>query len=72
MFNLDQIYETYLTSDKKFRIDGVGEKVIAYGYNCDGADIVGHYVTTENHKLFYDLQGGLIRKETLAVANAER
>ena len=72
MFNLDQIYETYLTSDKRFRRNGVEERIIAYGYHCDGADIVGHYVTTENHKLFYDLQGGLIRKETLAVANAER
>tara|TARA_B100001287_G_C22618322_1_gene498751 strand:+ start:1032 stop:1253 length:222 start_codon:yes stop_codon:yes gene_type:complete len=65
MFNLDQIYGTYLTSDKRFRIDGVGEKVIAYGYNCDGSDIVGHYVTTENHRLYYDMKGVFIRKETL-------
>ena len=65
MFNLDQIYGTYLTSDKRFRIDGVGEKVIAYGYNCDGSDIVGHYVTTENHRLYYDMEGVFIRKETL-------
>ena len=65
MFNLDQIYGTYLTSDKRFRIDGVGEKVIAYGYNCDGSDIIGHYVTTENHRLYYDMKGVFIRKETL-------
>ena len=65
MFNLDQIYGTYLTSDKRFRIDGVGEKVIAYGYNCDGSDIIGHYVTTENHRLYYDMEGVFIRKETL-------
>ncbi len=65
MFNLDQIYGTYLTSDKRFRIDGVGEKVIAYGYNCDGSNIIGHYVTTENHRLYYDMKGVFIRKETL-------
>ena len=44
---------------------GVGEKVIAYGYNCDGSDIIGHYVTTENHKLYYDMKGVFIRKEKL-------
>ena len=65
MFNLDQIYGTYLTSDKRFRIDGVGEKVIAYGYNCDGSNIIGHYVTTENHRLYYDMKGVFIRKEKL-------
>ena len=65
MFNLDQHYGTYLTSDKRFRIDGVGEKVIAYGYSCDGSDIIGHYVTTENHRLYYDMKGVFIRKEKL-------
>ena len=65
MFNLDEAYSTYLTSSKRFRIDGVGEKVIAYGYNCDGSDIIGHYVTTENHKLYYDMEGVFIRKEKL-------
>ena len=65
MFNLDEAYSTYLTSDKRFRIDGVGEKAIAYGYNCNGSDIIGHYVTTENHKLYYDMKGVFIRKETL-------
>ena len=39
------------------RIDGGEERVIAYGWNCDGNDIVGHYVTTENFKLFYNMQG---------------
>ena len=42
MFNLDEVYHTYLHSDKRFRIDGVGEKVVAYGYRCDGSDIIGH------------------------------
>jgi len=65
MFNLDEAYHSYLTSNKVFRIDGVGEKVIAYGYSCDGSGITGHYVTTENHKLYYDLEGRFIRKETL-------
>ena len=72
MFNLDEVYGTYLHSDKRFRIDGVPEKVIGYGYSCDGANITGHYVNTENHKLFYDLKGVFVRKETLEVANTKR
>ena len=39
------------------RIDGNEERVIAYGWNCDGNDITGHYVTTENYKLFYNMEG---------------
>ena len=42
---------------KKMRIDGVEEKVESYGWHCDGNDIKGHYVTTENYKLFYNLEG---------------
>ena len=71
MFNLDQHYGTYLHSEKRFRIDGVAERVIAYGYCCNGSDIIGHYVTTENHKLYYDLKGVFIRKETLELANTK-
>ena len=71
MFNLDQVYGTYLHSEKRFRIDGVPEKVIGYGYSCDGANITGHYVNTENHKLHYDLKGVFVRKETLEVAEIE-
>ena len=71
MFNLDEAYSTYLHSDKRFRIDGVEEKVIGYGYNCDGSQITGHYVNTENHKLYYDLKGVFIRKETLELANIQ-
>ena len=48
------------------RIDGAEERVIAYGWNCDGIDIVGHYVTTENFKLFYNMQGIFKSMETLA------
>jgi hypothetical protein len=31
------------------RIDGIEEKVESYGWHCDGNDIRGHYVTTENY-----------------------
>ena len=54
MLNLDERYHSYLDGRKKMRIDGGEERVIAYGWNCDGNDIVGHYVTTENFKLFYN------------------
>ena len=39
------------------RIDGVEERVKAYGWNCDGNDIIGHYVTTENYRLTYNMDG---------------
>ena len=39
------------------RIDGVEEKVKAYGWHCDGSSIVGHYVTTESYQLLYNMQG---------------
>ena len=57
MINLDQTYESYLDGSKKMRIDGVEERVKAYGWHCDGNDIVGHYVTTENYQLTYNMQG---------------
>ena len=47
MINLDERYHSYLDGSKKMRIDGVEERVKAYGWHCDGSDIVGHYVTTE-------------------------
>ena len=50
-------------------IDGVKEKVIAYGYEDDGKDITGHYVTTENYQLYYDLQGNFKRKELRNINN---
>ena len=56
MLNLDERYHSYLDGSKKMRIDGNDESVIAYGWNCDGNDIVGHYVTTENYKLFYNME----------------
>ena len=66
MLNLDERYHSYLDGSKKMRIDGNDERVIAYGWNCDGSDITGHYVTTENYKLFYNMEGSFKRMETLA------
>ena len=57
MLNLDERYHSYLDGSKKMRIDGEDEKVIAYGWHCDGNDITGHYVTTENYQLTYNMQG---------------
>ena len=66
MINLDERYHNYLTNPhKKFRIDGVGERVTGYGYHCEGGDIAGHYVTTDNYKLFYKRQEQFVRKVEL-------
>ena len=54
MINLDERYLSYLQTDKKFSIDGTNESVINYGWHCDGNEIKGHYVTTNNHKLYYN------------------
>ena len=68
MINLDERYLSYLQSDKKFRIDGVNEKVHNYGFHCDGNEIKGHYVTTDNHKLYYNMSGDFVKKEQREVA----
>ena len=66
MINLDERYQSYLTNpDKKFRIDGVGERVKGYGWHCEDGDIKGHYVTTENHKLYYNMKQEFVRKKSL-------
>ena len=57
MINLDERYHSYLDGSKKMRIDGIEEQVQAYGWHCDGNDIMGHYVTTVNYKLFYNMEG---------------
>ena len=41
MINLDQRYLEYLKGHKKLRIDGLEETVKAYGWSCDGNDIIG-------------------------------
>ena len=56
MINLDQRYLGYLDGSKKFRIDVKEEKVEAYGWNCDGNNIVGYYVLTENYLLNYNMK----------------
>ena len=66
MLNLDERYHSYLDGSKKMRIDGGEERVIAYGWNCDGNNIIGHYVITENYKLCYNMEGIFKRMETLA------
>ena len=65
MLNLDERYHSYLHGDKKMRIDGVGEKVTAYCYRDDGSSIIGHYVITENYKLYYDMEGAFVRMKAL-------
>ena len=72
MINLDERYHSYLTNpQKKFRIDGVGEKVTGYGYHCEDGDIAGHYVTTENYKLFYNRNQQFVRMVALKEAVIE-
>ena len=66
MINLDERYLSYLDGSKKMRIDGIEEKVESYGWHCDGNDIRGHYVTTENFKLFYNMEGIFTKMESLA------
>ena len=67
MLNLDEMYHSYLGGQKQFNIDGVKERIIAYGWHCDGSEIKGHYVTTENYKLFYNRDNRFVRKESLLV-----
>ena len=51
MINLDERYHDYLTNNKTLRIDGISERLQAYGWHCDSNDIKGYYLTTENYKL---------------------
>jgi hypothetical protein len=70
MINLDERYHNYLDGSKKLRIDGVEERLNAYGWHCDGNDIKGYYVTTENYKLYYNMNEQFLRMEPLReVAN---
>ncbi len=72
MINLDEKYHDYLTSSKTLRIDGVNERVRGYGYHCDGSDILGYYLTTDNYKLYYNNNEQFIRMEALAGLPAEK
>ncbi len=68
MINLDERYHDYLTNKKTLRIDGVSERLQAYGWHCDGNDIMGYYLTTENHKLYYNMEEQFIKMESLKEA----
>ena len=66
MINLDEKFHDYLEKGgKTFRIDGVDEPLRGYGYNCDGHDIVGYYVTTRHYKLYYNMNEQFIKMEPL-------
>ena len=65
MINLDQRYHSYLHGSKRMRIDGVNEKVRAYGWEDDGKDIIGYYVNTENYQLHYSKDGTFLSMEAL-------
>ena len=65
MINLDEKYQSYLDGGKKLTIDGVEERVIAYGYTDDGSSIDGYYLTTENFQLKYNLQGIFLKMKAI-------
>ena len=65
MINLDERYHSYLKGQKKLRIDGVEERLNAYGWHCDGNDIKGYYLTTENYKLYYNMNEQFVKMEAL-------
>ena len=65
MINLDERYQEYLQGNKKLRIDGVNERLQAYGWHCYGNDIMGYYLTTENYKLYYNMNEQFLRMEPL-------
>ena len=65
MINLDERYQSYLHGNKKMRIDGIGERVRGYGWHDDGKDITGHYVITENYKLYYNMNEQFVKMEAL-------
>ncbi len=66
MINLDEKFHNYLQNGSKcFRIDGVNEPLKGYGYHCDGNEIKGYYVLTENYKLYYNNNEQFLRMEPL-------
>tara|TARA_R100000781_G_scaffold91837_1_gene56843 strand:- start:244 stop:459 length:216 start_codon:yes stop_codon:yes gene_type:complete len=65
MVNLDERYHDYLNGSKKLRIDRLEEKLQAYGWHCDGNEIKGYYLTTENYKLYYNMNEQFVKMEAL-------
>ena len=68
MINLDERYHSYLSGEKKVRIDGVQERIYGYGWYCDGNEIKGYYLTTENYKLYYNMNEQFLKMEPLREA----
>jgi len=69
MFNLDQMYESYVRNgNKKLRIDGVEERVRGYGYTDNGKDIDGYYLLTDQHTLYYNKQEQFLKMESFKVS----
>ena len=66
MINLDQKYESYVKNGtKKLRIDGIEERVRAYGYTDNGKDIDGYYLITDNYTLYYNKEEQFLKMEAL-------
>ena len=65
MINLAERYHDYLDGSKKLRINGVEERLQAYGWHCDGNEIKGYYLTTENYKLYYNMQEQFVKMEAI-------
>ena len=65
MINLDDRYHSYLSGGKKFTIDGVKENVKGYGWTDNGKELDGHYVITDNYKLFYNLNEQFVSMKPL-------
>jgi len=65
MINLDERYHDYLSNAKTLRIDGVNERLKGYGWHCDGNEIKGYYLTTENYKLYYNMNEQFLKMEPL-------
>ena len=65
MINLDDRYHSYLHGHKRMTIDGVKERVRGYGWTDDGKQIDGHYVITDNYKLFYNMNAEFVRMVAL-------
>ena len=65
MINLDERYHDYLDGSKKLRINGVEERLQAYGWHCDGNEIKRYNMTTENYKLYYNMQEQFVKMEAI-------
>ena len=65
MINLDDRSHSYLGGSKTMRLAGVNEQIKGYGWEYDGKDIIGYYVTSENYQLHYSKDGVFLSMEAL-------